>query len=414
MEAVYKLAGIDVHKKMLAVVVTNVAELGEDRFERRKFGTGESELKALAVWLSTEGVQEVVMESTAQYWKPVWQMLEGSCELHLAQAQSNRAPKGRKSDFADAQRLVRRYVAGELVLSFVPDPQQRLWRMMTRSKHQLSRDRVRLRNQLEGFLEDCRIKLSGHLSNLFGVSGKKMLWALAEGETDAGQIAALAIGGVRATPQELTDALTAAATLDSMRRQILKLFLERLALLESQMKTLAESAAEALREHDLAVERLAHVPGLGADSAQQIIAEVGPKAATFSSPENLASWVGCCPGREESAEVSKSDHSPKGNRMMRRVLNQSANAAVKAKGSVFQDMYRRLASRIGHAKAIWAVAHKLCRVIWKILHDGVEYQELGRQPNPQTIQRRVNKLVRHLRALGYQLQISPPSPAATV
>jgi transposase len=107
MEAVYKLAGIDVHKKMLAVVVTNVAELGEDRFERRKFGTGESELKALAVWLSTEGVQEVVMESTAQYWKPVWQMLEGSCELHLAQAQSNRAPKGRKSDFADAQRLVR-------------------------------------------------------------------------------------------------------------------------------------------------------------------------------------------------------------------------------------------------------------------------------------------------------------------
>src|ERR1051326_3521309 len=227
-----------------------------------------------------------------------------------------------------------------------------------------------------------------------------MLWALAEGETDAGQIAALAVGGVRATPQELTDALTAAASLDPMRRQILKLFLERLALLESQMKTLAETAAEALREHHHAVERLAHVPGLGADSAQQIIAEVGPKAATFSSPENLASWVGCCPGREESAEVSKSDHSPKGNRTMRRVLNQSANAAVKAKGSVFQDMYRRLASRIGHAKAIWAVAHKLCRVIWKILHDGVEYQELGRQPNPQTIQRRVNKLVRHLRALG--------------
>src|SRR5206468_3710954 len=115
--------------------------------------------------------------------------------------------------------------------------------------------------------------------------------------------------------------------------------------------------------HQAAVPRSAQVPGLGADSAQQIIAEVGPHAATFDSPGQLASWVGCCPGREESANVSKSDRSPGGNQQMRCILTQSANAAVKAKGSVFQDFYRRLVPRLGHAKAIWAVAHKLCRII---------------------------------------------------
>jgi transposase len=407
MDAVYKVAGIDVHKKMLAVVVANVAELGEYRFEHRKFATGEGGLKELTDWLLAEGVAEVVMESTAQYWKPVWQVLEGSFKLHLAQAQSNRAPKGRKSDFADAERLVRRFVAGELILSFVPDPEQRLWRMMTRSRYQLVRDRVRLRHQLEGFLEDCRIKLSSHLSDLLGLSGRKMLRALANGETDPAAIAVLANGGIRASQQDLTDALAAAASLDSTRRQMLELVLERLDVLETQMDKLAKIAAAALSEHQNAVKRLSNVPGLGADSAQQIIAEVGPKAATFPSAENLASWIGCCPGREESADVSKSERSPKGNPTMRRLLSQSANAAIKSRGSVFQDTYRRLAPRIGHGKAIWAVAHKLCRIIWKILHDGVQYEERGLRPDPKSIERRVNKLMRQLRGLGYQVQIQP-------
>lgn len=151
MEANYQLAGIDVHKKMLAVVVADAGQPGEWRFERRKFGTDPAELKALAGWLAAREVREAVMESTAQYWKPVWQALEGQCQLQLAQAHSNRAPKGRKRDFADAERLVRRHVAGELILSFVPGPEQRLWRTMTRTKQQLTRDRIRLQNQLEGF-----------------------------------------------------------------------------------------------------------------------------------------------------------------------------------------------------------------------------------------------------------------------
>src|SRR6266487_19413 len=142
MDITYKTAGIDVHKSMLAVVVADAAREGEFQFERRKFGATESELRYLAIWLAEQGVREAVMESTAQYWKPVWQQLEGQCELYLAQAQSNRAPRGRKRDFADAERLLRRHVAEELILSFVPNPEQRLWRTMTRTKHQLTRDRV--------------------------------------------------------------------------------------------------------------------------------------------------------------------------------------------------------------------------------------------------------------------------------
>jgi transposase len=409
-ENTYKIAGIDVHKSMLAVVITDAAQEGEFQFQRRKFGTVASELLQLSAWLAEQGVQEAVMESTAQYWKTVWQQLEGQCELYLAQAQSNRAPRGRKRDFADAERLLRRHVAGELILSFVPNPEQRLWRTMTRSKYQLTRDRVRLHSQIESLLEDARIKLSTVVSDLLGVSSRRMLAALAAGETDAARLAALADPKLRATAEQLQDALSAAAMFSPLHRQILGLFLARLELIESHMQVLEKSIAQALQEQEDAVKRLAEIPGYGVESAHQVIAEIGPTAATFPSAEQLCSWVGVCPGREESAGVSKSNRSPKGNRALRRILTQLANAAVKSKGSVFEVAYRKLVVRMGHNKAIWAIAHRLCRLTWKILHQGVSYIEKGFHPNPQAVRRRANKLVRDLRALGYQIEVIPPSP----
>ena len=185
METTYKIVGIDVHKSMLAVVVADAAAEGEFQFERRKFGTTESELRQLAQWLAERNVREAVMESTALYWRPVWQQLEGQCDLYLAQAQSNRAPRGRKRDFADAERLLRRHVAGELILSFVPGPEQRLWRTMTRAKHQLTRDRVRIHNQLESLWRTggsscpavsaiCSVSVAGACRRLWP-KGKQML-----------------------------------------------------------------------------------------------------------------------------------------------------------------------------------------------------------------------------------------------
>jgi transposase len=409
MEITYFVAGIDVHKRMLAVVIADAGREGEFGFQERKFGTTPGELKLLRTWLSEQGVREVVMESTAQYWKPVWQELEGHCELFLAQAYSNRAPRGRKRDFADAERLLRRHVAGELILSFVPHPEQRLWRTMTRSKHQLTRDRVRLHSQIESLLEEGRIKLSGWVSDLLGVSSRRMLRARADGETEPAKLAALAAPSLRATPEQLQDALREAATLSMLHREILGLFLARLELIESQIEILDRKTAAALGQYHDAVQRLAEVPGFGIDSAQQIIAEVGPAAASFPSPEQLASWVGVCPGREESAEVSKNNRSPKGNRMMRRLLTQVANAAVNSKGAVFQTLYRKLVPRLGHNKAIWALAHRLCRLTWKILHQGVRYIEFGTRPNPQAVQKRANRLLRELRSLGYQVQVHAPN-----
>lgn len=223
----YRIAGIDVHKKMLAVVVRDGVSETEGPWERAKFGTLSSELRRLAAWLAERGVQEVVMESTAQYWKPVWHELEGQCRMYLAQAQSNRAPRGRKGDFVDAERLVRRHIAGELILSFVPDAEQRLWRTMSRTKHQLTRDRVRLHNQLESLLEEARIKLSSCVSDLLGVSSRRMLQALVEGASDPEKLAQLADPNLRATSEQLQDALQGARTLSALHREILGLFLSR-------------------------------------------------------------------------------------------------------------------------------------------------------------------------------------------
>ena len=309
---------------MLAVVVSDVEIDGEYVFERRQFGGNPAQLRLLADWLLEQQVEEVVMESTAQYWRPVWGTLERywkpvcqkrdgarptSGTLHLAQAQSNRARRGRKKDFADAERLVKRLVANELTLSFVPDPQQRLWRTVARAKYQQRRNRVQLQGRLEALLEEAHIKLSSLVSDLLGASARRMLKALAEGETDPGALAALADYRLRATPEQLRDALGACQELHPVYRRLLKAVLEELELIEKQIGQLDQEMADLLRPHQDQVERLAEVPGLGVDSAQQIIAQVGATAATFPSEGDLSSWVGACPGDYESAGVSYSHRS---------------------------------------------------------------------------------------------------------
>ena len=418
----YTIAGIDVHKRMLAVVVADVEADGEWTFERRRFGSGPAELRVLADWLCAHEVEEVVMESTAQYWRPVWSTLERWWQprrpsregmglrgrtLHLAQAQSNRGRPGRKKDFPDAERLVKRLGAQELVLSFVPEPDQRLWRTLTRTKFQLTRTRVQLQNRLEALLEQAHIKLSSLVSDLLGLSARRMLHALAEGATDPEAVVALADRRLHATPAHLRDALGACVDLHPVYRRLLQMTLVDLTLLETQLQQLDQEIADQLRPHQDQVTRVAEVPGLGVDSAQQIIAEVGPTAATFPSAGHLASWVGACPGEEESAEVSHSHRSPHGNRQMRRLLNQAANAAVKTNGSVFQMLYRRYVPRLGHQQTIGVIAHRLCRLIWKILHQGVRYEERGPAINRQTTQRRAARMIRELRSLGYRIEPLP-------
>ena len=160
----------------------------------------------------------------------------------------------------------------------------------------------------------------------------------------------------------------------------------------------------------MAVIRLAEVPGLGVHSAQQVISEVGVQASTFPSAAELTSWVGTCPGKDESAEENHSSRSAKGNKYPRRVLNQAAHAAVRKKGCYFQAVFRRLLPRLGYNSAIWAIAHRLCRVVWKILHEGVRYIEHGSEPNPKTRKQRARILARALRKLGYDVALTPINP----
>jgi transposase len=415
----YRIAGIDVHKRMLSVVISDVEIADEYEFERRQFGSTPAQLRALADWLLEQEVEEVVMESTAQYWKPVWGALElywkpvrsnregarpQSGALHLAQAQSNRAPRGRKNDFADAERLVRRLVANELRLSFVPDPEQRLWRAIARAKYQQTRNRVQLQNRLEALLEETYIKLSSLVSDLLGVSGRRMLKALAEGETDPAALAALADYRLRATPAQLRDALGACERLNPIYRRLLKSALEELELIETQIRQLDQELADLLRPYEDQIQRLAEVPGLGVDSAQQIVAQVGVSAAVFPTAGALASWVGACPGEEETGGVNRSHRSPKGNRHMRRILNQAANAAVKQKGSIFEILYRRYVPRMGHKQTIGVIAHRLCRLIWKFLHQGFRYKERGPAVSLKSKQKRAARMIRELRSLGYRVK----------
>src|SRR5215510_9056127 len=416
----YGIAGIDVHKKMLAVVVADVEVQGEYPFEQRQFGSNPEHLRLLADWLIEQQVEEVVMESTAQYWKPVWgalecywkpicQKREGACPmsgtLHLAQAQSNRVARGRKKDFPDAERLVKRLVAQELILSFVPDAEQRLWRTVMRRKYQITRSRVQLHNRLEALLEEAHIKISSVVSDLLGTSARRMLHAVGDGETDPAALAALADQRLRATPEQLRDAFGACADLHPVYRRLVKLTLDELRTIEDHLTQLDQQVAQLLAHHHDAVHRLAEVPGLGVDSAQQIIAEVGATAAAFPSAKQLASWMGACPGNEESAGVNYSHRSPKGNRQMRRVLNQAANAAVKAKGTIFAIVYRRLVPRLGHAQAIGAITHRLCRLIWKILHQRVRYEERGPAVSVEAKKIRTRKMIRELRTLGYRVEL---------
>jgi transposase len=408
----YRVAAIDIHKKVLMVVVATAACEIEDaagealEFEQRRFGAGNQERKHIVAWLQEHEVAEVVMESTAQYWKPVWLDLEPHFgKLHLAQAHSNRAPKGRKNDFKDAKRLARRLLASELMLSFVPDSKQRMWRTITRSKHQLVRERVRLQNQLEALLEEARIKLSSVISDLLGVSGRRILSALAKGETDPVKLAELGDDRLQCSQQELIDALQGSA--EPIHLEILKLFVARLELLDTQIESLDMLVARELKQHEEAVIRVAQMPGFGVDSAQQIIAEIGVAAEAFPSAGQFCSWAGTCPGSEESAEQNHSSRSPKGNRFVRRILTQAAQAAVKKKGCHFQSVFRRLMPKLGYKGAIWAIAHRLGRLVWKILHDNVRYVEQGTETNPKAKKRRAQKLAKALRALGYQVSLTP-------
>lgn len=400
------VAGIDIHKRIVVVVLLNSCQPEQDHATGR-FGTTQFGLQQLVAFLLQHEVTHVAMESTAQYWRPIWMALEGRFELTLAQARSTHAPRGRKRDLSDARRIARRLLSGDLTLSYVPGPEQREWRLLSRTRIAMLESVVRVRNQIEVLLEQAQIKLSSVISDLLGVSGRRILHALAEGVSEVSELAALGHCCLRASKEELADALSGRLT--EAQRLVLKLYLEEIEQTEGHMTEVEKALATAERAHQDAITRLCQIPGISVRSAQQIIAEVGPSAAAFASAGKLASWVGVCPGRQESAGVSTSNRSPKGNRTLRRVLSQIAWAAIASKGSEAQRRFRRWKGLIGPQKAAWAVAHYLLRVIWTILHNGKPYQAPDTAASDkQSLLRRAQRVIADLRKLGYSIAVTPP------
>ena len=248
------------------------------------------------------------------------------------------------------------------------------------------------------------------MPQLWGASGQRILRAIAEGENQPEKLAALADARLKVAPEKLHQAL--AGTPEPVHHFMLKNHLQRLDLLDYQIEKTNQQIAVQLAAHQQIIQRLAKVPGIRLDAAQQIIAEVGAEAAAFPSPGHLSSWAGACPGRQESAGVSRSDASPKGSPFLRRLLSQAAQAAVRTKGCHFQIIFRKLLPRLGYAKAIWAIAHKLCCLIWIVLHEKKEYVELGSLLSEQGKKRRLQRLAKELRRYGFSVTPAIPTPVA--
>ena len=404
MEALYRscLAGIDVHKKMLAVVVRRETA-DQVEYVKRQFGTTRSEIEHLAAWLQHEGVTEAVMESTAQYWRPVWYGLEPHFRLHLTHPLKTKAPRGRKRDYRDAQRLADRWRSGDLEASFIPDAEQRSWRSLTRARVHLKKKIGVLHCQVEGLLEEAGIKLAAVVSDLFGVSSWAMLELIVKGETDPERLLREARGDLRKKRDALQQAL--AGRLQPTHRLLLRQAMDQVRLLVAQVEEINAELAAAMKDCAAALVRLTQVPGINLYAAQELISEIGPRAAAFPSPQQFASWAGVCPGQQQSAGVCYSSRSAKGNRYLRRLLCQIAWGAIHTKNSFFSDLFARFKPRLEAKGANWAVAHRMAKLIWLILHEDAAYEEKGPAPlNPRTLVRKVRRLVSQFDTQGMDIR----------
>jgi transposase len=413
MESVFeKTCGLDVHKdSVVACVMTAVAKGKRPKKEVRTFEAHLRGLMELRGWLAECGVQAVAMEGTGIYWRPVYAVLEADAEwtLIVGNAQHIKNVPGRKTDVKDAEWLADLVTHGLIRPSFVPPPQIRELRDVTRHRTMWVADRSRDRNRVIKVLQLAGIKLDGVAADVFGKSGMAMLRALAEGEATPSEMANLALGLLRKKLDALEVALE--SPLSSTHRQMLTISLKRL---DSTEKVLAEY--EALIDQMLApyaeqMKILSTIPGVDRIVAASILAEIGPDMSVFATEGHLASWAGVCPGNHESAGKRKSGESTKGNRHLKTMLCQAAQSAARTKKGYLRDKFYRLKARRGHNRAVMAIAHKILIAAYYILGEGVTYHDLGDNYLDERDKGRVvANLVSRLRALGVDVMISPSPP----
>jgi transposase len=366
---------------------------------------------ALSDWLVAYGCTHVAMESTGDYWKPVFNMLEGTFEVLLVNAQHVKAVPGRKTDVKDAAWLAELLQHGLLRASFIPPVAQRELRDLTRYRSTFIRERVTLINRVQKLLEDANIKLAAVASDIMGVSGRAMLAALLAGLTDPQALAELAKGRLRAKRELLAQALD--GRVKPHHRFVLT---ELLCQIDSLDETIArfDTQIQAISgPFEGAIGLLDTIPGVARPTAEMIVAEIGTDMSRFPSADHLASWAGVAPGNHESAGKRTSGKTRQGNRFLRTVLVQAAHAAARTKGGYLSAQYRRLATRRGKKRAIMAVAHSMLVMAYHMIQRQEPYREAGAdffdRLQPEDTARR---LVKRLEHLGYHVTLQSPSTDA--
>src|SRR5499425_963553 len=373
-----RCSGLDVHKSSITACVRVHDSGGKLRKIVRRFSAMTSDLRAMASWLSEEGVTHVAMESTGVYWKPVWNILEGHFTLVLANAQHVKNVPGRKTDTKDSEWLAELLQHGLLAGSFVPPRLIRDLRDLTRTRATLTQESSRIASRLQKVLEDANIKLASVASDALGKSGQAMLAALIAGQSDPGQLAELALGTLRGKIPQLRRALD--GLIRDHHRFLLKRLLVQWRFVENEIELIDQRLEQIGKEEPglaEAVNRWDTVPGVDRIAAWGLVAEMGINMEQFPSAKHAASWGGVCPGNHESAGKRLGGRTRKGNPWLRRILGQSAWSAARTKNSYVAVQFRRLAAKRGRKRAMVAVGHSLLVTGYNVLRKRCLYPDLG-------------------------------------
>jgi transposase len=388
-------AGIDVGKKFVVACVLKGPANGDAQAQIRKFGTTNVVLQELREWLVNCGCTQVVMESTGEYWRPVFNVLEEaeSLRIVLANSQQVKGLRGHKTDPEDAHWLAHLLRHGMIRPSYIPPPCIRQLRDLTRRRRQLVRCGAQERNRVQKVLEAANIKLGNVLSDVFGLSGQLMLEALLEGKAEPAQIAQLAQRSAKKKIPQIQEALEG-HRMQPMQRKLIGFSLDHMGFLEEQITALDEEIATHVRVSELQhpYEILQTVPGVKQEAAGSLLAELGPDMKVFGSGAKCSAWAGVAPGNNESAGHKKRAPALRGNPWVRSTLVECAWSASRKNGSEFQQQYERLKPRLGHKRAIVAVAHSLALVIFQVLATREPYTKPGANPMPET---QTARLIRH-------------------
>lgn len=438
MDVVYRhCAGLDVHKKTVVACCITPGAKGEKQIEVRTFGTMTVDLLTLSDWLTSKQITHVAMESTGEFWKPIYNLLEGNFELLVVNAKHIKNVPGRKTDVKDAEWIAELLRHGLVRGSFIPPQAQRDLRDLTRQRTNLVQDRATVVNRLQKVLEWANIKLSSVATDVTGVSARAMLEAIVQDQVDPAALSELARGRLRKKRDALEQALT--GTVRDHHRFLIAQHLMQIDFLDQQIAAFDEQITAAMQDlsqppdepgptqpdasqvvvtspedttapltWEAAVALLDTIPGVGPRAAEMILAEIGLDMSRFPSEAHLSSWAKLSSGNNESAGKRYSGAIGHGNRWLRTVLVQVAWAAVKVKKSYLSSFYHRLAARRGAKRAIIAVAHRILIAIYHMLKKHEPYKDLGATYLDERNKPKVLSRMKHrIEQLGYRVTIEP-------